>query len=191
LLIIILGYTACLFLILYIMKVKYVIVPCALLLVACSPVTQNPPQETDTTPPVTLSWDVSDTGSQVNTGSIQTPVNINSVSVWANETKDVTLELSDGKWVLNIDYGTWARVKVHFTSEGTKNLKISLQTPWDVNWNIRVSQIVFPDGTSDGPFWKDLNYKLTKNGEHQVILSANMMAGDRWSWNIIMNLELQ
>jgi hypothetical protein len=175
------------------MKIKYSIIILTLFLTACSSIIWLPSQEIDKTPPISLSWNISLTGSEEvnNTGTIQTPVNTNSISIWADETKDFPLVLNGGKWDLKIDYWTWARVKVHFTSEGTKNLTAKVQTPWDIHWNIRISQIIFPDGTADGPFWKDLTYILTQSGSYQIILSANMMAWDRWSWEVDLNLEVK
>jgi hypothetical protein len=174
------------------MNIKHIVTFSILFLTSCSTTPQNSLPVIDKNPPISHSWNISPTGTQIiDTGSVQIPSNINSISVWADETKDVTLILNENKWELGIDYWTWARVKVHFISEGMKTLKVSLQTPWDINWNIRVSQIIFPDGTADGPFWKDLNYKLTQSGSYQLILFANMMAWDPWSWKINLNLELK
>jgi len=173
------------------MKIKYTIILCSLFLASCSLINQNPSQETNIIPPVSLSWNTSTSDTQISTGSIQTPSNTDLIKVWTDETKDITLALNNDTWALKIDYWTGARVKVHFLSEGIKNLKVNLATPWDINWNIRISQIIFPDGTSDGPFWKDMSYNLVQSGSYQVILFANMMAWDRWSWEVDLNLELK
>lgn len=173
------------------MKNIYIIIIATLLLISCSTTNKTTLPIIDKNQATSQSWNLSDTWTQVDTGSFQSPAIIKSVSVWPNETKDFTLALIDNKWELKINYGTWARVKVHFTSEGKKNLKVKLSTPWDINWNIRVSQIIFPDGKADGPFWKDLEYNLSQTGSYQLILFANMMAWDPWSWEINLNIELK
>lgn len=113
------------------------------------------------------------------------------VTVGVGETKNVPLTLTDGRGALKIDYGTGARVVVNFNSTGSQMLTVDLQTPYDAIGNIRVSQIIKPDGTSDGPFGKYMTYSLTKTGQYQVVLAPNMMAGDPWSGMIDMNLVLR
>lgn len=112
-------------------------------------------------------------------------------TVWSNETKDIILNIKNNTWALKINYGTWGRVRVHFSSLGEKSLTAKVQTPRDPQGNIRISQIIFPDGSADGPFWQDLKQKLTQSGVYQIILSANMMAGDPWSGEVDMYLELR
>ena len=46
--------------------------------------------------------------------------------------------------------------------------------------NIRISQLGFPDSTFDGPFGRNINYKIKDTGEYKIIIGENMMAGDRW-----------
>lgn len=42
--------------------------------------------------------------------------------------------------------------------------------------NIRFNQIKTPDGKFDGPFGRDLSYKIPKNGEVWLIIGKNLMA---------------
>lgn len=51
----------------------------------------------------------------------------------------------------------------------------------DKNANIRISQIGFPDSTFDGPFGRNLDYKIKVPGNFKIIIGENMMAGDRWN----------
>ncbi len=68
---------------------------------------------------------------------------------------------------------------------------MTLQTPLDTKGNVRIAQIITPDGTGDGPFGKEMTYALTQSGSHQIILSANMMAGDPWSGEVEVNVEVK
>lgn len=173
------------------MKILPTLTLSALFLTSCSLTNQDPASQVYQAPPVSLSGSMTPAVSQTETGTVQNPPSMQSVKIWANETKDFPLDMKDNKWALKIDYGTGARVKVHFSSLGTKTLQVNLTTPKDANGNIRVSQIIFPDGTSDGPFWKDMTFDLTKSGSYQVILAPNMMAGDPWSGEVDMSLELK
>jgi len=48
--------------------------------------------------------------------------------------------------------------------------------PLDKELNIRFSQIILPDGTSDGPFGQELKYTLKQKGMHRFIVGSNLMA---------------
>ncbi|MEO8720332.1 MAG: hypothetical protein ABI297_01665 [Ginsengibacter sp.] len=58
----------------------------------------------------------------------------------------------------------------------------------DKNANIRFSQVGLPDSTFDGPFGKDLNYKMIVPGKYRLIIGENMMAGDRWEGDFILRV---
>lgn len=48
--------------------------------------------------------------------------------------------------------------------------------PQNNKMNIRFNQIKTPDGKFDGPFSRDLSYKIPKNGEVWLIIGKNLMA---------------
>lgn len=56
----------------------------------------------------------------------------------------------------------------------------------DKKANIRISQIGFPDSTFDGPFGRELVYKIKDTGNYKIIVGQNMMAGDRWKGNFTL-----
>ena len=80
---------------------------------------------------------------------------------------------------------------IRFSSTGTKTLKVSLKTPLDSKGNVRIAQIITPNGTGDGPFGKEMTYTLTQDGTYRLVLSANMMAGDPWSGEVDVNIEVK
>ncbi|MCX8533868.1 hypothetical protein [Chryseobacterium luquanense] len=55
------------------------------------------------------------------------------------------------------------------------DLKASV-LPKNNNMNIRFNQIKTPDGKFDGPFGREISYKITKNGEVWLIIGKNLMA---------------
>jgi hypothetical protein len=50
--------------------------------------------------------------------------------------------------------------------------------PDKADCNIRISQIIMPGGKADGPFGREIKYKLPRKGAYQLIIDHNMMAGD-------------
>ena len=46
--------------------------------------------------------------------------------------------------------------------------------------NIRFTQIEMPDLKFDGPFGRNLKYKIKDTGEYHLIIGQNLMAGDPW-----------
>lgn len=61
----------------------------------------------------------------------------------------------------------------------------------DSTANIRISQVGFPDHTFDGPFGKNIVFKIKDTGTYQIIIAENMMAGDKWvgSFNLKVWVE--
>jgi hypothetical protein len=56
--------------------------------------------------------------------------------------------------------------------------------------NLRLSQIVMPDGNMDGPFGIDSTITLAQLGRYNLIFNENMMSGDPWSGNAIVTITL-
>lgn len=164
------------------MKLKYIPILGAFLLTSCS---FSSYWSQDSVP---LSGGTSQTGIQAQTGST-IPSKI--IAIEPNETKDIPVTLTDGKGSATFYSGTGARANIRFNSEGTKSLMVTVETPKDPKGNVRISQIILPDGMADGPFGRELTYNLTQSGSHQIVLSANMMAGDPWAGEVRVNIDLK
>lgn len=50
----------------------------------------------------------------------------------------------------------------------------------DSTANIRFTQIALPDQTFDGPFGRELHYRVKSKGRYAFIIGENLMAGDSW-----------
>lgn len=111
--------------------------------------------------------------------------------VWSGAEQDIMLDVIDGTGTLTIVKWARAKVRVHFLSSTAKSLTVHLDTPGDTKANVRVSQIVMPDGTSDGPFGRDMTYSLTQTGEYQLIISESLMAGDPWAGRVDVTVGLR
>lgn len=83
--------------------------------------------------------------------------------------------------------------EVYFINDGytTLNVKIFFLSAVDNNPNLRLSQIIMPDGSMDGPFGTETEYSLTQNGGYQLIFNENMMAGDGpWSGDVTFTISV-
>ncbi len=65
--------------------------------------------------------------------------------------------------------------------------KISTQ---DTLANLRISQIMDSKGNSDGPFGRELQYKVLEKGIHQIIVSESQMAGEPWGGRFTFEVKL-
>lgn len=71
-----------------------------------------------------------------------------------------------------------------------KNLDARL-LPEDAGLNIRFSQIILPDGESDGPFGKQLKYKLDQQGTYKIIIGPNRMASGKKSGDFVLKIAIR
>jgi len=57
---------------------------------------------------------------------------------------------------------------------------IKIKTPMDTA-NVRISQLFLPDGSSDGPFGKELTYRFKDIGQYHITVNENKMIGNHYS----------
>lgn len=55
--------------------------------------------------------------------------------------------------------------------------------------NIRISQIVKPDGSTDGPFGQQLVYDIKQRGNYTLIISKSNMASGSQTGDVFITLE--
>ncbi len=61
--------------------------------------------------------------------------------------------------------------------------------PLDTLGNIRFSQVLLPDGTSDGPFGTELTYNFEFSGTYIIKMAENMMSGDPWEGDVVLTVK--
>jgi hypothetical protein len=64
---------------------------------------------------------------------------------------------------------------VRITNYKKDQLKANI-IPENNNMNIRFNQIKTPDGKYDGPFGREISYKISGKGEVWLIIGKNLMA---------------
>lgn len=80
--------------------------------------------------------------------------------------------------------------KVSFKNHDANSMEVSLDFLDDKKPNLRLSRIIMPDGTIDGPFWDKVGYNLTQKWEYQLLFNENQMAGEPWSGIVDINIRL-
>ena len=80
---------------------------------------------------------------------------------------------------------------VSFINDGYKSLSVAVNTANETGVNIRLAQIIMPDGSQDGPFGSETMYDLTQNGWYQLVFHENMMAGNPWSGNVQVTISVK
>lgn len=111
------------------------------------------------------------------------PIKNDSVKLPGTDNDSVKKSLSPGEdtlaFSLKMDSAN-QHVTVPLNISGGDTL-FAILSPDDKKANIRISQIEFPDSTFDGPFGRNLDYKINVFGNYKIIIGENMMAGDRWN----------
>lgn len=102
----------------------------------------------------------------------------------------VKINLTDGKGSVRIQKKEDQTIYIEFPSNGYKKVSGWLSSP-DSLANIRFSQIIMPDGTMDGPFGREVEYELPKEGIYRISIHENMMAGDPWAGIFDVKIELK
>ena len=81
-------------------------------------------------------------------------------------------------------------VNCYFQVKRKGKLKATI-TPEDNHLNIRFSQIIMPDSTSDGPFGRQIQYDLKQSGTYKLIIAPNTMAEGKKSGDFTVRLEIR
>lgn len=81
------------------------------------------------------------------------------------------------------------RVVFEFDSSSATGMLLKV-TPADSIANLRISQIIDPNGKSDGPFGREIDYPITEKGIYKVIVSESLMQGDPYSGKFEFDVKL-
>lgn len=81
------------------------------------------------------------------------------------------------------------RIYVKFINDDLGILKAKI-IPTSGQGNIRFSQIIFPDQTSDGPFGMDLDLELKQKGKHELIVGHSLMADNPYNGKFKVQLQI-
>ncbi len=139
--------------------------------------------------------DKSDTGAVMQTGTVDTgstdhqPPLIEDISGSGGVYYPIFQGLETR--IIPVKHGTGSTTKISFMNSEAKSMHVVVTFPaTSTGGNLRLSQIVIPDGTMDGPFGTDSTITLAQLGGYELIFHENMMSGDPWSGNAIVTITL-
>ncbi len=101
----------------------------------------------------------------------------------------IPIPLNEGYGQIQIHKEKDETIYIEFDSGGYDRLYARLHSA-DTLANLRFSQIVLPNGNTDGPFGGILEYTLPINGIYRLLIHENMMAGDPWSGYFTVEVSL-
>jgi hypothetical protein len=70
------------------------------------------------------------------------------------------------------------------------NLSASI-LPEKKDCNIRIINIILPGNKMEGPYGRELTYKLPVKGDYQLVLGNNLMAGDPETCEFVLRIKLE
>lgn len=101
----------------------------------------------------------------------------------------VHMTLNDGYGKVRLRKNPNQVIYVVFDSPGYHTLT-GYVTSADSTANLRFVQIFLPDGEMDGPFGREIDYILPSDGRYKLSVGENMMAGDPWGGDFMVEIFL-
>lgn len=101
----------------------------------------------------------------------------------------IRLKIAYGKSVIDTSKLAKQKVIFEFNSDSSNFLNLKV-TPADSTANLRISQIIAPNGNSDGPFGNEIKYPITEKGVYRVLVSEDLMNGEPYSGKFNFQVKL-
>lgn len=165
------------------MYIRFILLVSMLALSSCT-LSDLQPSSDDGTPPI---WVI--TGS-INTGIIDHQDTLTEDLSWSGDAYYPIFQGLETK-TIRIQHHSRIPTKISFINSQAKSIVVSIVFLNGSGANLRLSQIILPNGTMDGPFGQKTGYNLMQLGGYELIFNENMMAGEPWSGeaNIILTLQ--
>lgn len=81
-------------------------------------------------------------------------------------------------------------IRFHLNIPKPVNLVAIIQ-PVKKDCNIRINNIIQPNDSSDGPFGRELKYKLKIKGDYVLVVGPNLMASDPMDCDFVLTIRLE
>lgn len=169
------------------MKLIYLLI-FSLALASC---TSSLEKNTETSTP-SISWNSSSSSGGENIETVSNPEvqePLRNDLPWAPEEYTFLFDESMQEEVA-ISFLSWDEVKIFFINSEASSMKVNIDFQ-DEPGNFRLSQVIAPDGSSDGPFGVETDYKLWQLWGYQLIFSESNMIGEPWEWEAIIRIALE
>lgn len=86
--------------------------------------------------------------------------------------------------------GNGQTIKIYLDINSGDTLHV-LIAPSEQDANIRLNQIIYPGGTSGGPYDRDQKFALKNPGQYQLIIGNNLMAEGKTKAAFTLHLSIQ
>lgn len=96
------------------------------------------------------------------------------------KTEQKGITFNDGQLSKNLEFTSGHTDTIGFSVHIPDSVHILVKSPMDTA-NIRISQLLFPNGTSDGPFGKELLYQFSDTGQYYLMINENKMVGNAYT----------
>jgi len=112
-----------------------------------------------------------------------------------SETNDSTIVVKfpkDSTWttVVGKMKGVNHPVSVYIDVKQGKRLTAVISAE-DSTANVRINQMITPDGKADGPFGKDFTFTIHQQGTYKLLIGENLMQGDEWKGNFKLTIRVK
>ncbi len=118
--------------------------------------------------------------------------------------KDTISNTGKSDSIIHISFprdSTWATVSANMKGVGHpitvyipikqgRRLTASISSD-DSAANIRINQIITPDGKADGPFGKEWKFALHQQGMYRLLIGENLMQGDEWKGEFKLTIKVE
>ncbi len=111
-----------------------------------------------------------------------------STIVIPSETGVVEMPLNDGQGKLAIRKEERKNVYIDFQSDGRTRLHAEVVPIGSPEGNLRINTIMLPDGTTDGPFGRTLDYDIPSSGTVRLEIGESLMQGDPWGGDFTVSI---
>ncbi len=138
--------------------------------------------------------DKTDTGTSVQTGTTDTetdyqpPLVENLSCSW-----DAYYPIFEGleTKIIPIKHRSGVETKISFINSEATSMWVLITFPkTETGANLRLAQIVMPDGNMDGPFGTDTTIMLNQFGGYELLFRENMMSWDPWTGDAVITVSL-
>ncbi|QNL52161.1 hypothetical protein H8S90_11605 [Olivibacter sp. SDN3] len=109
----------------------------------------------------------------------------------ASATDSIMLQLEDGQAKKTVPMEKGKRITFVFEIKKAPVVLFVKVVPEQPGGNVRLAQIFMPDGSADGPFGNQMEYKLSQTGLYRIVVAENQMVGTPYygKFNLSVNLK--
>lgn len=119
-------------------------------------------------------------GNQKQADSVVSDISTNATVVVPSDSGVVRMVLTGGHGEMLIRKEPRNPVYLEFETRNYRKVSAEIIPQSDSLGNVRISQVVLPNGTMDGPFGRTVEYDIPSPGTLRLVIGESLMQGDPW-----------